>query len=183
MVVFTEEPRRVEPGPSRRGRPRARPRLTEGSPRPATLKDLASILPRGELTWRRGTEGDLTGEFSWARAWPAQGRATGECAGDDPIRLLIEEQADGAIKYAYSNPPEGTTKARGVTPWRSRWPVERGYQQMKEELGLDHFEGRSWRGFHRRACPVTLAFGFPASERPRVEPSPAVPGKKGRPSR
>jgi SRSO17 transposase len=183
MVVFTEEPRWVEPGPSRSGRPRTRPRLTEGSPRPATLKDLASILPRGELTWRRGTKGDLTGKFSWTRAWPAQGWATGECAGDDPIWLLIEEQADGAIKYAYSNLPEDTTKARGVTLWRSRWPVEQGYQQMKEELGLDHFEGRSWRGFHHHACLVMLAFGFLALERLRVEPTPAVPGKKGRPSR
>jgi SRSO17 transposase len=183
MVVFTERPCWVEPGPSRGGRPRTRPRLAEGSPRPATLKELASSLPREELTWRRGTKGDLTGKFSWTRAWPAQGWATGDCAGEGPIWLLIEEQADGTIKYAYSNLPEDTTKERGVILWRSRWPVEQGYQQMKEELGLDHFEGRSWRGFHHHGCLVMLAFGFLALERLRVEPIPVTPGKKGRPRR
>jgi SRSO17 transposase len=183
MVVFTEEPRWVEPEPSRGGRPRTRHRLAEDAPRPASLKDLASRLPRQEMTWRRGTKGDLTGQFSWTRAWPAQGWATGDCAGADPIWLLIEEQADGTIKYAYSNLPAETTKERGVLLWRSRWPVEQGYQQMKEELGLDHFEGRSWRGFHHHACLVMLAFGFLALERLRIEPIPVTPGKKGRPRR
>ena len=62
--------------------------------------------------------------------------------------------------------------------------MELGYQQMKEELGLDHHEGRSWRGFHHHACLVMLAFGFLASEREREEREreerdPARPGKKG----
>jgi SRSO17 transposase len=165
MVAFTEEPRWDAPQPSRKGRPQTRPRLAEDNPRPASLKELASILPRQEVTWRRGTKGDLTGKFSWTRAWPAQGWATGDRAGDGPVWLLIEEQADGTIKYAYSNLAADTPKERGVRLWRSRWPVEQGYQQMKEELGLDHFEGRSWRGFHHHACPVMLAFGFLALER------------------
>ena len=183
MVVFTEEPRWIEPGPSRGGRPRTRPRPAEDAPRPVTLKELSSRLPREEMTWRRGTKGDLMGKFSWTRAWPAQGWATGDCAGADPIWLLIEEQADGTIKYAYSNLPAETSRERGVLIWRSRWPVEQGYQQMKEELGLDHFEGRSWRGFHHHACLVMLAFGFLALERLRIEPIPVTPGKKGRSSR
>jgi SRSO17 transposase len=180
MVVFTEEPRWVAPRPSRGGRPRTRPRLAEGSCPPATLEDLASRLPRREMSWRRGTKGDLRGKFSWTRVWPAQGWATGDCSGADPIWLLIEEQADGAIKYAYSNLPAEAPMERGVLLWRSRWPVEQGYQQMKGELGLDHFEGRSWRGFHHHACLVMRAFGFLALERLRVEPIPAEPGKKGR---
>jgi SRSO17 transposase len=183
MVVFTEEPCWVEPEPSRGGRPRTRPRLAEDAPRPESLKELASCLPREEMTWRRGTKGDLTGKFSWTRAWPGQGWATGDCAGADPIWLLIEEQADGTIKYAFSNLPADTTKERGVLLWRSRRPVEQGYQQMKEELGLDHFEGRSWRGFHHHACLVMLAFGFLALERLRIEPIPVTPGKKKRPRR
>ncbi len=183
MVVFTEQPRRVAPQPSRGGRPRTRHCLAEDSPRPAPLKDLASRLPREGMTWRRGTKGDLTGKFSWTRVGPAQGWATGDCTGADPIRLLVEEQADGQIKYAYSNPPADTTKGRGVLLWRSRWPVEQGYRQMKGELGLDHFEGRSWRGSHHHACLVMLAFGFLALERLRIEPIPVTPGKKGRPRR
>ncbi len=73
----------------------------------------------------------------------ASGWATGECASSGPIWLLIEEQADGALKYAFRNLPAATSRLRAVRLWRSRWPVELGYQQMKEELGLDHHEGRS----------------------------------------
>ena len=63
--------------------------------------------------------------------------------------------------------------------WRSRWPVELGYQQMKEELGLDHHEGRSWRGFHHHACLVMLAYGFLALEQRRARRGRSRPGKKG----
>jgi SRSO17 transposase len=56
-----------------------------------------------------------------------------------------------------------------VRYWRSRWPVEQGYQQMKEELGLDHFEGRSWHGFHRHAVLVMMAYGFLTLERLRLQ--------------
>jgi SRSO17 transposase len=67
--------------------------------------------------------------------------------------------------------------------WKSRWPVEQGYQQMKEELGLDHFEGRSWRGFHHHAALVILAYGFLLLERHRGQAHPVPPGKKGVASR
>src|SRR5262249_39880467 len=96
-----------------------------------------------------------------------------------PVWLLIEEQADGTIKYAFSNLPEGTGIKKAVRLWKSRWPVEQGYQQMKEGLGLDHFEGRSWRGFHHHAALVMLAYGFLLLERHRGEGRPAKPGKKG----
>ena len=183
MVVFTEEPRRDAPRPSRGGRPQTRPRLAEDNPRPACLKEPASSLPRQEITRRRGTKGDLKGKFSRTRAWPAQGWATGDRAGDGPIWLLIEEQADGTIKSAYSNLADDAPEGRGVLLRRSRWPVEQGYRQMKEELGPDHFEGRSWRGFHHHARLVMLAFGFLALERLRVEPIPVAPGKEGVPRR
>ena len=57
--------------------------------------------------------------------------------------------------------------------------MELGYQQMKEELGLDHHEGRSWRGFHHHACLVMLAFGFLALEQSRARRGRTRPGKKG----
>ncbi len=57
--------------------------------------------------------------------------------------------------------------------------MEQGYQQMKGELGLGHFEGRSWRGFHHHACLVMLAYGFLALEQQRAKRHPAEPGKKG----
>src|SRR5262249_59214104 len=62
---------------------------------------------------------------------------------------------------------------------KSGWRVEQGYQQMKEELGLNHFEGRSWRGFHHHACLVMLAYGFLALEQLREKKeAPASPGSK-----
>ena len=179
MVVFTESPSWVEPHPATGGRPRKRHKLAEGSPRPISLKELAARTPLRKVTWREGTKGKLSGRFAWLRVWPGGGWATGDCAGAGPVWLLIEEQADGKIKYALSNLPGRTSRIRAVRLWKSRWPVEQGYQQMKEELGLDHHEGRSWRGFHHHACLVMLAFGFLALEREREERDPARPGKRG----
>ncbi len=199
MVVFIEEPIWEPPGRADRpagtgGRPRVRARLDARSPRPISLKELAARTPLAEVTWREGTRGAMTGKFAWLRVWPAGGWATGECAGAAAIWLLIEEQADGTIKDAFSNLPANTSRLKAVRLWRSRWPVEQGYQQMKEELGLDHHEGRSWRGFHHHACLVMLAYGFLALEQRRLkreqeqaaktktEP-PARRGKKGVSSR
>jgi SRSO17 transposase len=183
MVVFTEEPQWVAPRAGTGGRPRTRHRLAEEAPRPVRLKELAARTPLRKVTWREGTKGKLAGRFAWLRVWPGQGWSTGDCAGAEPLWLLIEEQADGKIKYAFSNLPADTNRLRAVRLWKSRWPVEQGYQQMKEELGLDHFEGRSWRGFHHHACLVMLAYGFLALEQRRAKPRPAKPGKKGVESR
>ena len=77
--------------------------------------------------------------------------------------------------------PPGTSRLQAVRLWHERWKIEQGYQQMKEELGLDHFEGRSWRGFHPHAVLVLLAFGFLALEQRRAKQKP--PPKKSLPSR
>lgn len=183
LVVFTEEPRWVAPAAATGGRPQKRHRLAEGSPRPVSLKDLAARTPRRRVTWREGTKGPMWGRFAWLRVWPGHGWATGRCAGAEPIWLLIEEQADGKLKYALSNLPAGTSRIKAVRLWRSRWPVEQGYQQLKEELGLDHHEGRSWRGFHHHACLVMLAYGFLTLEQRRARRGRPRPGKKGEPER
>lgn len=179
MVIFTEGPRWVEPTAATGGRPRTRPRLAEDSPRPVNLKELAARTPRRKVTWREGTKGPMWGRFAWLRVWPGQGWETGQCAGAEPIWLLIEEQADGQLKYAFSNLPADTSRIKAVRLWRSRWPVEQGYQQMKEELGLDHFEGRSWRGFHHHVCLVMLAYGFLVLEQDRARRGRPRAGKKG----
>jgi SRSO17 transposase len=179
FLVFTEQPRWQLPVWSGRGRHPERMQLTPDSPRPVALAELAKRVKLRRVSWREGTKGKLSGRFAWLRVWPGQGWQTGECASKGAIWLLIEQQADGKIKYAFSNLPEGTGLKKAVRLWKSRWPVEQGYQQMKEELGLDHFEGRSWRGFHHHAAMVMLAYGFLLLERHRTQEHPVQPGKKG----
>ncbi|QDV35311.1 hypothetical protein ElP_40900 [Tautonia plasticadhaerens] len=124
LVGFTAPPSWEEPKAGTGGRPRKRHRLAEGAPRPMNLKELAARTPRHKGTWREGTKGKLSGRFAWLRVWPASGWATGECVGAEPVRLLIEEQADGKIKYAVSNLPPRTSRIKAVRLWKSRWPVE-----------------------------------------------------------
>ena len=169
MVVFLEEPRWQAPGPGRRARPRLHHRLAAGSPRPLSLREVVARTPLRKVTWREGAKGPMAGRFAWRRVWPAHGWATGGCAHEEPFWLLIEEQPDGTIKFAFSNLPPSTSRLQAVRLWRERWKIEQGYQQMKEELGLDHFEGRSWRGFHHHAALVMLAFGFLALEQLRAK--------------
>ena len=172
MLVFTEEPRWQAPGPSRRARPRVHPRLEADSPRPSSLRAVAARTPLRKVTWREGTKGPMAGRFAWLRVWPAHGWVTGDCANEEPIWLFIEEEAGGTLKFAFSNLPADTTRLQAVRRWHERWKIEQGYQQMKEELGLDHFEGRSWRGFHHHAALVMLAFGFLALEARRAKTKP-----------
>jgi len=178
------------PAATPRGRPRTRPRLADGNPRPVSLGELATRVQRRRVRWREGTKGMLSGRFAWLRVWPGHGWAEGACADAKPVGLLIEEQADGQLKFAFSNLPTRTSCIAAVRVWKSRWPVEQGYQQLKEELGLDHFEGRSWRGFHHHATMALLAYGFLLLERHRLttarehaRPTRPKRVKKGVPSR
>lgn len=74
--------------------------------------------------------------------------------------LLIEQLGDDTFKYHLSNLPADTTLEELVRLAHQRWAIEQGYQQLKEELGLDHFEGRSWRGLHHHLTLCVLAFCF-----------------------
>ena len=181
--MFAERPTWVAPQPATGGRPQARPQLADGSPPPVALKELAQRVKRRRVTWREGTKGKLSGRFAWVRVWPGHGWQRGECAGAEAVWLLIEEQADGKLKFALSNLPAGTSCKGAVRLWKSRWPVEQGYQQLKEELGLDHFEGRSWRGLHHHTALALLAYGFLLLERQRARGARARARKKRVPSR
>src|SRR4051794_31681169 len=83
--------------------------------------------------------------------------------------LLVAWRKDGSINYALSNLPPDTTLEQAVGLWKERRQVERGYEQLKGELGLDHFEGRSWSGFHHHAAMTFLAHGSLALERQRAQ--------------
>ena len=179
-VVFPAEPAWADrPRRGRTGPAPTRKVLAPGAPPPVRGGDLAAGLPRRRVTWREGTKGKLAARFAWVRVWPGQDWHEGKCAGAEAVWLLVEEQADGPLKYALSNLPADTSRRNAVRLWKSRWPVEQGYQQLKEELGLDHFEGRSWRGFHHHAAMAFLAYGFLLLEKVAAPPAKPRRGKKG----
>jgi SRSO17 transposase len=179
LVVFPDRPMWVAPQPATGGRPQTRYQLADANPPPVSVGELAKRLKRRKVTWREGTKGKLAARFVWVRVWPGHDWRKGGCAEADPVWLLVEEQADGQLKYALSNLPPDTSCRAAVRLWKSRWPVEQGYQQLKEELGLDHFEGRSWRGFHHHAAMTFLAYGFLLLEKLVAPPAPRRRGKKG----
>jgi SRSO17 transposase len=179
-VVFAQSPRWVRPARrARRGRDRRRWFLAADSPRPLAVSALAQQVRRRRVAWRRGTKGWLAQPFAWVRVWPAQDWHRGLAVPPEPQWLLVEEQPGGELKYALSNLPARTSLVQAVRVWKQRWQVEQGHQQLKEELGLDHFEGRSWRGFHHHVCLALLAYGFLLLERGRQAPDPMRSGKKG----
>jgi SRSO17 transposase len=167
----------VRPETTETGRPPTRWYLTPETPLPLSVKRLAEGLERTPFSWRHGTKRPLHAEFAWLRVWPAHRWQTGRAAKDvpdveaDARWLLVEWRTDGSIRYALSNLPATASMAEAVGLWKTRWHVEQGYQQLKEELGLDHFEGRSWPGFHHHATLCFLAYGFLALERGRGTPT------------
>jgi SRSO17 transposase len=179
-VVFPAEPAWADrPRRGRTGPAPTRKALAPGSPPPGPIGELAARRPRRTVTWRAGTKGKLAARFAWVRVWPGHDWHEGGCADAAPVWLLVEEPAGGPLKFALSNLPPDTSRRQAVRLWKSRWPVEQGYQQLKEELGLDHFEGRSWRGFHHHAALTFLAYGFLLLEKLATPPAPPRRGKKG----
>jgi SRSO17 transposase len=176
-AVFSEPPAWAVGPDTQRGRPPTRHYVPADTPQPVVVKQLAETLERTPLSWRQGTKRELHAQFAWVRVWPAHRWQHGRAADDVPDVeaearwLLVEWRTDGSIRYALSNLSSETPMRFAVELWKSRWHVEQGYQQLKEELGLDHFEGRSWPGFHHHATMCFLAYGFLALERLRGEPS------------
>ncbi len=120
-----------------------------------------------KVTWRTGTKGKLTCRFAFARIRPADGKKVrdGVHLPTEPCWLVCEWRENGERKYYLSNLPESSSEVAIVRAIKARWACEQGHQQMKEELGLDHFEGRSWFGLHHHAVLTMIAFAFLQTER------------------
>jgi SRSO17 transposase len=118
------------------------------------------------VTWRRGTKGPLRAKFAAMRVRVADGPAvrlqgrTGQHLPGDEVWLVGEHRSSGERKYYLSNLPPDTTLKQLASLIKARWVCEQAHQQLKEELGLDHFEGRSWRGLHRHALLTLIAYLF-----------------------
>jgi SRSO17 transposase len=105
------------------------------------------------ISWRRGTRGPLAAEFAARRVRPAEGdqRRNGWHLPGEEVWRVGERRATGERKYYLANLPAGTPLEELAATIKARWVCEQAHQQLKEELGLGHFEGRSWTGLHRHA--------------------------------
>ena len=160
------------PGADADASPRAR---REGDHRPVSAKTLATTLPKEvwrEVSWREGSNQTLTSRFAAVRIRPAS--RDGKLTAPQPLEwLLIEwpEDEREPTKYWLSTLPEDTPIEVLVDTAKLRWRIERDYEELKSELGLAHFEGRGWRGFHHHATLCIAAYGFLIRERAAFPPS------------
>ena len=125
----------------------------------AVIADAARPDEWHPITWGTGTTGPLTADFYAVRVRQPKGR--GE------RWLLAEQSATDVRKYYLLNLPAAATLVELVTLARSRWPIEQQYRELKDELGLDHFEGRSYRGWNHHVVLTAVAFTFLQLERAR----------------
>ena len=125
-----------------------------------------------KVSWRRGTKGRLTCQFAATRVRIADGHRhrmkdgrVQAMPGDGEVWLIGERRTTGERKYYASNLPADTSLKALAAAVKARWVCEQAHQQLKEELGLDHFEGRSWTGLHRHALMTMIACAFLQSRR------------------
>jgi SRSO17 transposase len=142
---------------------------------PIAVRELAMSLPSSAwktVRWREGTRKPLRSRFAALRIRPAHRDYW--CSEPRPEEwLLIEwpnQEAEPA-KYWLSTLPQPSTLADLVRMAKHRWIIERDYEELKQELGLGHYEGRGWRGFHHHATLCIAAYGFLVAERSRFSPS------------
>ena len=119
-----------------------------------------------ELSWRNGTKGPLKAQFAAVRVRIADGppqrihdKGQQHMPGEEAW-LVGEHRASGERKYHLATLPADTDLKTLAATIKARWCCEQAHQQMKQELGLDHFEGRSWQGLHRHALMVMIAYAF-----------------------
>jgi len=142
---------------------------------PISAKQLALALPATawrKVTWREGANKKLASRFAAVRVRPAH--RDYERAEPYPEEWLLMEWPQGEtepIKYWLSTLPAETKRKELVKLTKHRWIIERDYEELKQELGLGHFEGRGWRGFHHHATLCTAAYGFLVAERSLFSPS------------
>jgi SRSO17 transposase len=147
----------------------------DGKHQPVSVKKLAFGLPSQawrKITWREATAQPLTSRFARVRVraahrdyWRAETRPE--------EWLLIEwpEDEKAPTKYWFSTLPANIAFRQLVDTAKLRWRIERDYHELKQEVGLGHFEGRGWRGFHHHATLCIAAYGFLISERETIPPS------------
>ncbi len=146
--------------------------------KPVSVKQMASLLPASAwkfVAWRQGTDRKLRSRFAAVRVRPAH-RDYWQAEPHAEEWLVIEwpKGETEPTKYWISTLSPETKMRDLVATAKQRWIIERDYQELKQELGLGHYEGRGWRGFHHHATLCIAAYGFLVAERNRFSPSAAV---------
>jgi len=162
------------PGSERRPGHQPPKRGRRGEPDLVSAKELALGLPAKAwhtIKWREGTADWLSSRF--ARVRVRAGHRHELTANPPEEWLLIEwpKGEDAPTKYWLSTLPEEISFRDLVDTAKLRWRIERDYQELKQEVGLGHYEGRGWRGFHHHATLCIAAYGFLVSERETIPPS------------
>jgi SRSO17 transposase len=166
-------PPQVKPW-SGRGRPPIRLRR-DPNHQPQTANGIALSLPADAwttITWREGSVDQLTSRFARLRVRPAhRDYHRGEPRPEEWLLIEWPPEEKEPTKYWLSTLPEEIAFDRLVALAKLRWRIERDYQELKQELGLGHYEGRGWRGFHHHATLCIAAYAFLVAERAAIPPS------------
>jgi SRSO17 transposase len=148
-----------------RGRPARRPPAAQ-IPASASLDAIAAALPARAwrtVTWWQGTKGAMRSRFARTPFWPAHGVSSRGPLPTASVAMLIEWPNDAAkpTKYWLADlRGEHLGLRRFVRLAKGRWRIEQDYRELKDELGLDHFEGRSWPGWHHHVTLASMAYAF-----------------------
>ncbi len=170
LTVFRGTPPVAIPRRKRRQAPHpTRPQVTDGS-RPEAVRAIAAQLPARawrRISWRHGTNRPWTAHFTALRVTPAHDWRTRRLAPE--VWLLFERDLGTTprIKAYFVALPSTASWRALVRLAHQRWAIEQQYQELKDELGLDHFEGRSFPGWHRHVVLTALAYGWLQHERRR----------------
>jgi SRSO17 transposase len=161
------------------GRPPTRWRR-DAAHQPISVKELALELAEAKfrtVAWREGSKGQLESRFCAVRVRAAHGdNRCEEPRAEEWLIIEWPEGEDEPTTYFLSTLPKTTSLTKLVYTIKLRWRIERDYQELKQEIGLGHFEGRGWRGFHHHATLSIAAYAFLVAERGRFSPS-GVEGK------
>ena len=165
---WLRRPKVEQPKPGRGGRPRRKPRVRAGEPAPQTVEEIAASLPSTawkRLSFREGTKGTQQAHFAAVRIVAERD----DLPGPD-LWLVIERSCDQApyIKYYVSNAAPECPLLEMAQAGHNRWPVEDCFLRGKQELGLDDYEVRGWRGWHHHMTLVMLALWFLVLEKRRL---------------
>jgi len=144
---------------------------------PLSIRDLASKIVRKKrgfrrVTWRDGTKSSLTARFAMRRVLPVADDGWDPATERERVWLVLE-WPDGELepsKFYFVTLPKGWSKKRMIRLIKERWRTERVYQDMKGEVGLDHFEGRRFRGWHHHVTVALCCYTFVVAERVRRFP-------------